>query len=98
MEVRVYELRFFRPTSDFAAAEVANAPRVRAALDLTDAEALGGLLNRHLMAAAERAGLDRAQAHLFYLEVRAVDRFGGVSDREVALFQWALPVLPDEER
>jgi hypothetical protein len=90
-----YELRFLRPSANGEAEELPPARAMRCSLDLSDAQVSAGLLDRHLYAAADRAGLDRTQAHLLHVEVREVDRHQRV-DREPT-FRWVLPVLPEEE-
>ncbi|GAA1680883.1 hypothetical protein GCM10009765_32570 [Fodinicola feengrottensis] len=62
-------------------------------LDVADRDQLAELLERHLLAAADRAGAPRRDAHLYSLEIRDVDSQGSAYGKP--LFQWALPMDPD---
>ncbi len=81
---KLYELRVFRGRR-----EVDTPNRLRDVLDLDDAEGTKALLKGHLLAAAERAGVGRSQAHLFHLDVHEVR---GDRAENRALFQFSVPV------
>lgn len=87
MPSKLYELRVFRGRR-----EVDTPNKLRDVLDLSDAEAerTKALLTGHLLAAAERAGVGRHQAHLFHLDVHEVH---GDRAENRALFQFSVPVV-----
>lgn len=86
MPPKRFELRVIRQGR-----EVRDAVYV-AVLDLDDVEGTRDLLERHILAAAERAG-ERHQAYLFTLDVRATDREGRGHGEPI--FRVALPVAPE---
>lgn len=90
---KVYELRYFRVAESGKERSELGSVRLRYVLDMEDPPALRDLLNRLLVAAALRAGLIRVQAHMVYLEVRPIDRYGVPVDSDV--FGWSVPVCPD---
>lgn len=94
MAMKLYELRIFRSES---ADDVQSVPvpvsTFLAVLDLANQEQLAVLLERHLLAAADRVGARRREVHLFSLDVREVnERCAGVNK---PLFRWTLPVGVD---
>ena len=94
MALRMYEMRFLRRSpNDREPVEVV-AERMRYAFDLTEVEVTRDLLNRFLLGASDREGLPREQAHLIYLELRGLDRFGE-PDEDVEFWRWSLPAMPD---
>ena len=94
MALRMYEMRFLRrqPT-DREPVEVVD-ERMRYVFDLTEVEETRDLLNRFLLSASDRQGLPRELAHLIYMELSGLDRFGE-PDRDVEFWRWSLPVMPD---
>ena len=84
MSLKSYELRVFKGRR-----EVDPPNKLRDVLDLDDAKGMNALTG-HLLAAAERAGVGRAQAHLLHLDVHEVH--GGRADNK-PLFQFSVPVV-----
>jgi hypothetical protein len=62
-------------------------------LDLEEAETTTVRLDGHLLAAVQRSNSHRTEAHLFHLEVRAIDQYGKGAGQ--VLFRWALPAPPE---
>ncbi|MEV1315408.1 hypothetical protein AB0J14_04905 [Micromonospora arborensis] len=85
MPSKSYELRVFKGRRE---ADPPN--KLRDVLDLTEAERTKALLTGHLLAAAERAGVGRSQAHLFHLDVHEVH--GDRADNR-PLFAFSVPVV-----
>lgn len=81
-----YELRVFKRDRELRH----GAEAIRVPLNLADGEATRDLLERHLIAAAERDGSRRNEAHLYHLEVREVYRDGRVERAQ--LFKFSMPV------
>lgn len=81
-----YELRVFKRDRELRQ----GAEAIRVPLDLSDGETTRDLLERHLVAAAERDGARRNEAHLYHFEVREVYRDGRVERQP--LFKFSLPV------
>lgn len=85
MSSKSYELRVFKGRR-----EVDPPNKLRDVLDLDDAERTKALLTGHLLAAAERAGAGRNQAHLFHLDVHEVR---GDRAESRPLFAFSVPVV-----
>lgn len=81
-----YELRVFKRDRELQR----GAEAIRVPLDLADGEGTRDLLERHLIAAAERDGARRNEVHLYHFEVREVYRDGRV-ERQPS-FKFSLPV------
>jgi hypothetical protein len=82
----MYELRVFKQDRELRR----GAEAIRVPLDLLDGEETRDLLERHLVAAAERDGARRKEAHLYHFEVREVYR-DGRTEREPS-FKFSIPV------
>jgi hypothetical protein len=87
----MHELRFYRNGD-----ELPHASPVRVVLNFDDVSVLEDLLNRHLIAAVERSGGVRKDAHLYHLEVREIDRWNALA--QTIKLRWVLPIDPEEER
>lgn len=87
--MRTFELRVFKHDREIRH----GAEAIRVVLDLNDAAGTRDLLERHLIAAAERDRAPRAEAHLYHFEVREV--FGDRAERR-PLFKFSLPIRPED--
>lgn len=81
-----YELRVFKRDRELRQ----GAEAIRVPLEPRDGEATRDLLERHLIAAAERDGARRNEAHLYHFEVREVYSDGRVE--RTPAFKFSMPV------
>jgi hypothetical protein len=87
--VKTYELRVFKRDRELRQ----GAEAIRVPLDLGDPSGTADLLERHLIAAAERDGARRSEAHLYHFEVHEV--YGGEHVERKVAFKFSLPVEGD---
>lgn len=84
--MKTYELRLFKHDREIRQ----GADAIHVALDLSDADSTRDLLERHLVAAAERDRAHRRAVHLYHFEVREVYGDGRVERQP--LFKFSMPV------
>ncbi|MCW6003830.1 hypothetical protein K1W54_04435 [Micromonospora sp. CPCC 205371] len=88
--MKTYELRVFKRDREITR----GAEAIRVPLDLSNAETTRDLLERHLIAAAERDGAHRREAHLYHFEAHEV--YSGEHVERRTAFKFSLPITPED--